>query len=189
MSYDVRMLESMDVLPGARRSLRRAAHVSCDVVSTFWDEPVSHIATDLSEHGIWVQTLFPLAVGEHLFVCFAPPRWRQGREVLVSAAVRRVELCRRTSDPGSSGMGLEFLDLTDAERDQLRESLAGMPPPLRPRGAPGAKRDLVWVDRLLTWEEDLGDRVNTFAVSEHIGVVTDDDFAIAALAEPLREAS
>jgi hypothetical protein len=187
MSYDVRMLESVDVLPGARRSLRRAAHLQCELVSTFWDEPVPHLATDLSEHGLWVRTLFPLAVGEHLFVFFRPPR--SDRETLVTAVVRRVELCRRASDPGSSGMGLEFLDISEAEREQLRVALLGVPPPLKRSGGHRAKRDLVWVERLLTWEEDLGDRVNTFEVSEHIGVVTDEDFAIAPLAEPLRVAS
>lgn len=169
------MLESVEILD--RRSLRRRVHVPCEIVSTFWDDPVPHVATNLSEHGVFVQSLFPLTAGEHVFLSFRPPRW-EGEEILVGAVVRRVEMLRRASDQKRCGMGFEFLDLTKAERVSLSAKLRGLPPPL-PRG-PSKRfdKDMVWVDRLLTWEEDLGDRVNVFEVSEAIGPIADDDFEI-----------
>ena len=180
------MLQLAEVLPGSRRALRRAVHLDCDVVSPWWDEPVPHRATDLSPYGIWVESQFPLSLGDVAVLTFRPPRWRERAEVIVFGAVRRVELRRRASDPRASGMGIEFLDLDDEEAEQLTRTLVGLPPPLpRPRGTrrARARREQVWVDALLTWEEDLGDRVNTFEVSERFDAIDDEELDITPLGQ------
>ncbi len=183
LSYNVPMLQSVQVLPGARRALRRAVHVECDVVSSWWDEPVTHLVTDLSPHGLWLEAPFPLEPGEELVVCFRPPRWGDRPEIQAFGAVRRVELRRRTDDPRGSGMGIELLDLAPGDEEALAEALRGLPPPLPNERVPRLAREHVWVDTLLTWEEDLGDRINTFEVSQEIGLIADIDFEIEPLGE------
>lgn len=178
------MLHPVEVLPGTRRAVRRAVHVDCEVVSRFWDDSIPHLATNLTPDGVWIESSLPLEVGEDVVLTFRPPRWEQGREVTCFGTVRRVDLRRRTSDPRSAGMGIEFLDIAEHDREDLARSLRGLPPPLPPRGARARfERELVWLDMLLSWEEDLGDRVNTFELSEHIGLVADCDFEIEPLGE------
>lgn len=177
------MLQSVEILPGARRALRRAVHVECDVVSRWWDEPVPHLATDLSPQGIWLESALPLELGDEVVLAFRPPRWPKGCEVMVFGAVRRVDLRRRASDPRRAGMGIEFLDLAVGDEGELTASLRGLPPPLPRRRRARSRREQIWVDMLLTWEEDLGDRVNTFEVSERIGMVADCDFEPESLSE------
>jgi len=178
------MLHPVEILPGRRRAVRRAVHVDCEVVSRFWDDSIPHLATDLTPDGIWIESMYPLEVGEDVVLTFRPPRWEESRAVTCFGTVRRVELRRRTSDPRASGMGIEFLDISDADQSELMRSLRGLPPPL-PASAERqrAREELVWLDMLLTWEEDLGDRVNTFELSEHIGLVADCDFEIEPLAD------
>lgn len=177
------MLQSAEVLPGARRALRRAVHVECDVVSSWWDEPVPHLATDLSPHGMWVESQFPLQLGEVVVLTFRPPRWSSDEQLIAFGAVRRVELRRRASDPRASGMGIELLDLDDDEARDLAASLRGLPPPLPRERHARLRREQVWIDTLLTWEEDLGDRVNTFEVSERLDALAEDELDIAPLAD------
>lgn len=176
------MLQPVTVLPGARRALRRAVHVECDVVSRWWDEPVPLLATDLSPFGVWLQSPFPLEVDEEMVLELRPPRW-QGADLQVFGAVRRVELRRRASDPRASGMGVEFLDLREEEAAELARALRGLPPPLPGPRYPRHRTEQIWVDTLLTWEEDLGDRVNTFEVSQEIGSIDDCDFEIEPLSD------
>jgi hypothetical protein len=177
------MLQLAEVLPGSRRALRRAVHLECDVVSPWWDEPIAHRATDLSPHGIWLESQFPLSLGDVAVLTFRPPRWRERAEVIAFGAVRRVELRRRASDPRASGMGIEFLDLDDDEASELARTLVGLPPPLPGARHARTRREQVWVDALLTWEEDLGDRVNTFEVSERFDAIDDDELDIAPLGD------
>jgi hypothetical protein len=175
------MLQSVEVLPGTRRSLRRAVHFNCDVVAEAWDEAVPHVATDLSLHGLWLPTAFPLPIGTEVAVSFTPPRWRRSREVYAFARVRRA-IAGRTGE--ASGMGLELIDLRSRERAELELALRGLPPPLR-RGGRRTRHELVWIDRLLTWEEDLGDRINTFEVSEAFERLGDHEIALEAIGELL----
>lgn len=167
-----------------RRALRRAVSLDCQVICDDWEGPVPHLATNLSPHGIWLTTMYPLHVGTEVVLSFAPP----GRddELLVYGGVRRVEIKRRQSDPPRAGMGIAFDYLSEADTDLLRRQLVGMPPPLPPRRGKTPKgqmraadptAELVWVDSLLTFEEDLGDRVNTFELSERVGLADDLDFA------------
>jgi hypothetical protein len=57
------MLESVDVLKGARESLRRVVRIPCDLVSETFDEPVELEITDLSADGAFVETNLALADG------------------------------------------------------------------------------------------------------------------------------
>lgn len=115
---------------GARRSIRRAVELECDVISDWWDEPVPHVATNLSLYGMWIETTFPLETGSIVVISFTPPRWRNTRDLTCFAAVRRSVLKRRAHDPRSSGMGIEFIDPTRDELKELAVTLRGLPPPL-----------------------------------------------------------
>ena len=106
-----------------RRALRRAVEIPCDVVSSRVDEPLLYWATDLSPHGLWLETTFPMLVGEQLVVCFQPPVWWPGGELSVFAEVAR------STRGGAQGMGLEFLDLDQHEARALHSWLRGRPPP------------------------------------------------------------
>jgi PilZ domain-containing protein len=114
-----------------RRAMRRALTVDCEVVSVYWDEPLQHIATDLSPFGMWIDTLFPLHRGAELVVCFTPPRGET--ELMLFARVTRV--VSRLRDGGRIGMGLEFVAMDDAERAVLSLGLRGIPPRLLRRAA------------------------------------------------------
>lgn len=107
-----------------RRALRRAVEIPCDVVSGYVDEPLLYWATDLSPYGLWLETSFPMHIGEQLVVCFQPPVWWPGREISVFAEVTR------SAHGRSHGMGLEFLDLGEHEGRALNSWLRGRPPPL-----------------------------------------------------------
>lgn len=173
------MLQSAEIFPIRRRALRRSVHLPCDVIGTEWEDPVAHVATDLSPYGCWLDTPFPLRPETEVALTFRPPRWHSNREIVTFARVRR-----RARTGARRGMGLEFLDLSTGEQDELRQALHGLPPPLETRQQrPG--REFVWVDTLLTWSEDLGDRVNTYTVSDMVGVVEDEDLDFEPLASPL----
>lgn len=168
-----------------RRALRRAVSLDCQVISDDWEGPVPHLATNLSPDGIWLTTMYPLHVGSEVVLSFSPPGSED--ELLVYGGVRRVEIKRRQSDPPSAGMGIAFDYLSRTDTELLRDRLVGLPPPLpsrkkarTPRGqmrAADPSAELLWVDSLLTFEEDLGDRVNTFELSERVGLSDDLDFA------------
>lgn len=122
--------------PSSRRSsVRRHVHINASVLSDVWDAGVPHLATDLSEEGLWLQSQLPLEAGTELEVSFRPPRWAGDAPLTALAAVARVGLFRRRPDMASSGMGLRFIDLEDANRDRLRACLRGLPPPLPGRSA------------------------------------------------------
>lgn len=171
------MLQPVEVLPGARRSQRRAVQLEAEVISYAWDAPRRHRVLDLSAEGIRLVTDSPRPTEEIVVVCFTPPRWWSDGELNVFSRVVRSEP-RRGDLPAS--IGLEFLDLPEAAHEALAKSLRGLPPPL-PLGRPAAARELVWVDMLVTYTEDLGDRVNTFEVSEVIKSVEMDQLRVEAL--------
>jgi hypothetical protein len=165
------MLEAIDVLTGARETLRRVVRIPCDLVSATFDEPVELEITDLSPDGAFLATSLPLEDGEELDLAFEVPRLR--RLLAVKARVRRAALYRRKQDEKGSGMGIEFLDLSDAARDALGVALYGIPPRLpvsrvktparhmRSRPRRSAKQ-MVWVDSLHDWGEgDLSNELET----------------------------
>lgn len=170
------MLQPVEVLPGARRSPRRAVKLEAEVISYAWDAPRRHRVLDLSPEGIRLVTDSPRPKDEIVVVSFSPPAW-SGSELNVFSRVVRSEP-RRGDLPAT--MGLEFLDLPDAAHEAVAKSLRGLPPPL-PIGRLAAARELVWVDMLVTYTEDLGDRVNTIEVSEVIKSVEMDQLKVEAL--------
>ena len=122
--------------------------------------------TDLSPHGLRLAAGTCLHEGEAVVVSFTPPGWWLFGELDVFARVVRSEPRHGSA---SASMGLEFLDLPRGARAALAHGLRGMPPPL-----PTERRkasEMVWVDLLVTYTEDLGDRVNTFEVSEVMGAI------------------
>ncbi|MCB9591913.1 MAG: hypothetical protein H6719_04200 [Sandaracinaceae bacterium] len=102
--------------------------------------------------------------GEHVVLSFIPPGWWVHGELTVFARVAR-ETERHDGAPAT--MGFEFIDLPRGARTELSRCLRGLPPPL-PRVRARPKKELVWIDVMVTYTEDLGDRVNTFEVSERI---------------------
>lgn len=169
------MLEPVDIVENSRRALRRAVSLECEVLSEIWDEPVAHRATNVSEYGAWLESALPLDPGDEVVLSFTPPRMAQ--PYLVTGLVRRVELHRRNGEHDRSGMAIEFVDLPSHCEAALRATLIGFPPPLpRELYVPRLRRDFVWVETLLTFEEELDDRVNVFEVSELLGIVTETPF-------------
>ena len=145
------MLVPVEVLPHARRSLRRSVFVGCEVLSDLWDEPVVHRATNLSPEGLWLESQLPLEPGTDVALSFAPP----GREQAIVAVgtVRRAVLRRRRHDRVPSGMGIAFTDLSEPALEMLRASLVGMPPPLPTGKAPAPHRELMLVEDVLELDE------------------------------------
>lgn len=183
MSY---MLHPVEVVQARRRAIRRAVALDCELVSSYWDEPIAHRVTDLSPYGMWIETPLPLDPGEELLVSFYPPRWPSFDPVVAIGEVRRVELRRRSSDPRESGMGIQIHCFDPIDHEELAESLRGVPPPLpRQKSPTRARRELLWIDTLLTWEEDLGDRTNIWEVSDLVGMLDEHDLAPHALADLL----
>lgn len=113
----------------ARRALRRAVELRCDLKPHYAEEPEEHVASDVSPYGMWVDTPLPLHPGAEVVVRFRPPRY-EGPEMIVLATVSRVVTGRRRGDRGRLGMALEFLDLTDEERGTIAEGLVGIAPRL-----------------------------------------------------------
>ena len=116
--------------PYARRAARRPVDLSCEVVSRHWDEPVAHQLGNLSPLGAWIDTSFPLPVGERVVLSFSAPVsalpagrfMRHLHEVLVFAEVRRV---RRSRCGTRGGMGVVFIDLPKEDRHALSRTLRG----------------------------------------------------------------
>ncbi len=134
-------------LPYARRAQRHLVELHCSIIGPNWDEPIRFSATDLSAHGMWVETSFPYPRGEHLVVEFRPPPSKRGprswRQPLLMpfarvtrterAAIRDGKVLRR------GGMGLEFCDLSRDERRALQRCLRTTPVRRDQRNGAGAR--------------------------------------------------
>lgn len=164
------MLHPIEIVPTARRTARRAVRIGCEIVS---DRGASlERIVDLSPRGACVEITEPLARGEELVLGFVPPGWQD-----------RVETLARVTYVWSAGAtslaGVTFVDLDPTVRERLTRTLRGLPPPLPVRKR--AMVELVWLDVLVTWEEDLGDRVNSFEVSDVMSALDDGELAIETL--------
>lgn len=175
------MLVPVEIIPSARSLVRRAVSLEAHVVSRAWEGMRKHRVLDLSPDGMRVAAGTRLEVDEPVVVTFEPPGWWLFGELTLFAKVARTTP-RDTAFPAS--MGLRFLDLPRGARGELQRTLRGLPPPI-PRKKRRAERELVWVDTLVTYTEDLGDRVNTFEVSEALGSIDLDDVVLEPLSELL----
>lgn len=115
-----------------RRAVRRAVDIPCELVSHHVDEPLLYWATDLTPYGLWLETPFPMALGDKVVVCFAPTVWWPNRELMIFAEVTRIGIGRSVA---ARGMGLDFLDITLHEQRALGGWLHRRPPPLPRRRA------------------------------------------------------
>jgi hypothetical protein len=160
------MLEHVEFVPSPRKTVRRAVDIGCEVVSRV-DTRVERMI-DLSPYGARVRCKSEVRRGQEILLTFVPPN-----------APRRVAALGTVRHQAEGIVGVEFFSLDRIDRSTLTQHLRGLPPPL-PRARP-VEHDLVWVDALLTWEEDLGDRVNIFEVSERISAVSEDEIEIASI--------
>ncbi len=113
-----------------RKSLRRAVRLETEVTCELWDGAVPLLATNLSLHGIWLESELPVHPGSELSVSFVPPHWAFASPIHARACVVRASLLRRRSDAGPPGMGLAFVDLRADQSARLAYALHGLPPPL-----------------------------------------------------------
>jgi len=109
----------------------------CDVVARCWEAPFPHRIVDLSTKGLWLETSFPLPLGEEVVICMEPEGWRLG-ELFVFARVVRRNTRRGAGLP--RGMGLTFLDLVAYEREEIVHILRRAPTPPKVHWAQLAER-------------------------------------------------
>ncbi|AKF05964.1 PilZ domain-containing protein [Sandaracinus amylolyticus] len=169
------MLQSVEVLPAHRATLRRDVRIGCEL-TTDAHGARRELLVDLSPRGARVMTDATLAPGEHVLLGFADERLGTRIETLARVAHTAHVAIEKPS------IGVEFVALDGDVGDALALRLRHVPPPLPRRRA---RRELVWIDALVTWEEDLGDRVNVFEVSDALAAIDDDDIAIETLAPVL----
>lgn len=126
----------MRTLPNSRRALRRAVDLPCEIMTFDVDRPMAGRALDLSPLGMWLVARQPFAVGEQVVVSFRPPFWPAGQELSIFGEVARVTMERCGRGGTATGLGIEFVGMTDMERRALEESLVGTPPPAPPHLRP-----------------------------------------------------
>ncbi len=126
------VFDLVEAKPDERQALRRALRLECALVSHTFDVPVDYVAVDVSPHGMWIDTYFPLHPGSEVVLSFTPPG---GEELTVFAEVKRAVTGRRRGDRGPLGMAVAFTDATAAETEELGRCLRGIPPRLKRRRA------------------------------------------------------
>jgi hypothetical protein len=174
------MLHAIEIVPTARSFVRRATTLGCEL-TTDAQGTRREALVDLSPRGARVWCQGDVERGEQVILAFAPERL--GRRIETLARVAHVQA---RSGSKRSMIGLEFLELDRETSRDLARGLRGVPPPL-PRARTTARRaptmqELVWLDMLVTWEEDLGDRVNVFEVAERMAALDDGELVIETLA-------
>lgn len=172
---------ALEVKTGDRRALRRAVRMSCDVLASDYDDTVSHMLTDLSPFGAWIETIYPLDPGVELLVSLTPPAAiDRSQDVVLAGRVARSSLGRRRAEDGRSGMGVAF-EASDLERAQLSAALRGLPPPLPARGA--ITSAIEWVDVPVVYEEEYEHGTNIFSMMETVACFFDEADALFELDE------
>ena len=149
------MIETASILAGRRSATRRSVTLTVQVMSDFWEGPAPHVARDLSEKGVWLDTELPLDVGEKVVISLTPPGL--AFPLYLYGCVKRVRLARRRSDTFTSGMGVELERVSGWDARMIERALAGLPLPQpgpsyghsapKARGAAPA-RDYGWLERL-----------------------------------------
>jgi hypothetical protein len=163
------MLQAVEIVPSSRKNVRRAVEIGCELVS----QSSMHIERmfDLSPQGARVHSRAQLHRGDDVLLTFVPPN-----------APRRVSALGRVQHQSNGIVGVKFDALERIDEDALGFHLRGLPPPLPKQRR--VQREMVWVDALLTYEEDLGDRIHIYEVSERVGSF-EDELDIAPLAPML----
>ena len=106
--------------PSGRGNLRRYVRSAIELPVTVADANNSvhgHIqfdTQDLSVGGAFVRSDLLFEVGEELGLTFGLPDGKQ-----VKARGRVVRVARETGDEGVAGMGIEFVDLSEGDRDAI----------------------------------------------------------------------
>jgi hypothetical protein len=113
-----------------RRSLRRHVGVICSIASQLWDGTVEFAASDVSDDGLWIDTPYPLELGDEVVLSFVPPGARYHEDVWAIAEIARVGLWDANCVPWEAGMGLNFTYFSALDRRFLAHSLQGRPPRL-----------------------------------------------------------
>lgn len=154
------MLEHVEIVPSSRQSLRRAVEIGCEVVT----QSAVHVERmlDLSPRGARVRSRAGALRGQEVLLTFVPP-----------GAPRRVSALGTVQHEENGVLGVKFFSLERIDEETLGRHLRGLPPPL-PKKQARTKRELIWVDTLLTYEEDLGDRIHIYEVSERLAAFEDD---------------
>jgi hypothetical protein len=149
------MIETASILAGRRSAVRRSLTLTVQVMSDFWEGPAPHVARDLSEKGVWLDTELPLDVGEKVVLSLTPPGL--AFPLYLYGRVTRVRLARRSSDEFTSGMGIELERVSGWDARMIERALAGLPLPQpgpsyghsAPKSADAAPtRDYGWLERL-----------------------------------------
>jgi hypothetical protein len=143
------MLEPVEFLPARRHYHRHAFQLEVPMICDLWDEPVSHRTRDLSAEGLYIETELPLEPGTEVVLELSVALETH----FVIGCVRRVDLGKGTA---RSGMGIELLDIDEGLRASIERALARKPPAL-PRSRVPIEKKFLWVDALLTYEEDLSE--------------------------------
>jgi hypothetical protein len=171
------MLQAIEIVPRARKLVRRGIELGCELTTNVHG-PRRERLVDLSPRGARILTDMPLRGGETVLVAFAS-EWLARR---VETLARVVHVDRPAFSAPS--IGVEFTGLDSEVRFDLARRLRNVPPPIPKRRA-ATSRELLWVDMVVSWDEDLGDRVNTFSFDASGLAEVDEDFELLALAEPL----
>jgi hypothetical protein len=111
-----------------RFEMRRSAGLSIDLITSYWDEPVSLVASDITPHGAYIESEVMPVTGEHLVCSFNLSNSLP--EYCFFGEVTRVNLLRRKTDRTYPGFGIKFLDTHPFHRLNIRQALRGLPPPV-----------------------------------------------------------
>ena len=114
-----------------RFEMRRTIGTPIEIITSFWDEPVDLIASDLSPRGAYLESELMPEPGEHIVCSLELDNGIQ--EFCFFGEVTRVNLNRRATDGGRPGFGIQFLDCSPLERLAIRDALRGLPPPVPTR--------------------------------------------------------
>lgn len=170
------MLQSVEIVPtSARSSVRRSIEIGCELTTNAVG-PRREIMVDLSPRGARVITDVPVERGQRVLIGFASEAL--GRRIESIARVAHVD-----REPlMKPSIGLEFVSLDQELEGELGTRLRGVPPPLPSKRALAPQQEMVWVDMLVTWEEDLGDRINVWELSERFAAIDEGDMIFETLA-------
>ena len=163
------MLQAVQVQPHRRFARRHAVDVECTVLSEVYGEPIAFRIRDLSADGLFAVSDLLLDPGDEVVVEITLPKL--GEPLCILGTVRRTET--EPPDGYRPGMGVAFDHGDSMLRSILAGSLQHLPPPI-PRSTPVEEEEMIWVECLLTWEEDLDDQINIWEVSDLIAAIDEE---------------